>query len=219
METKDYSIDILKLAKKYAGTHSDYCKLFGDYDDYVQELILAVLRRLSKYDSAKGSFGTFCYIIFKHRTIMEIVYYEREKRKHSEISSNISVLDKEDSGTLEDLISDNTDLASDVENKIIYDRIKEHLNEAIFLYMDGYTMNEIADKLNITHQAVSQRIAKCKRDLEVYLETGDLSNFVRRKNWGSLKEARERYCKEHNISIRTYFRRKKNNTLNEGEVK
>ena len=219
METKDYSLDILRLAKIYAATHNSYSNLFGDYDDYVQELVLAVLNRLQDYDSNRGSIGTFCYVIFKHRTIMEIVSKNRVKRKHLKISSNMSMFNKENSDTLEDCLSDGKDLSNDITNKILFDNLKEYLDPSILLYIEGYTMNEIADKLNVTHQAVSQRIAKFKRDLEVYLETGDLSNFVRRKNWGSLKEAREQYCKEHNVTVRTYFRRKANNTLNKGETK
>lgn len=201
--------DIMKLSLAYAHKHKRAEKLFESFEDYVQELRLFVLEKLDKYDSDKGEFSTFCYLCF----VTRVRYQVRHFKKQLKTVSMEEIIEDDTMLKIKDVIPDpncvsEDDILSDIDNKA---QVKKFINclsdETLMHFYFNMNHTEIAQLTQRTHQNVSSKISKDLHRVKEMLNSGKL--VIRRDN---CKRAEE-YAKAHHCSVRTYYRRKKENTL------
>lgn len=202
--------DLFKLSLAYAHRHPSATKYFDSFEDYVQELRLFVLEKMNKFDPDKGEFSTFCYLCFINRIRYQVRHYKRQPQT---ISIDTPV-DSDEQLTIVDTIPDNSpsedDILSNITDKMFIQKFIKCLSDETLMYFYfDLTHKQIAKITNRTHQNVSQKIIADLERVRKVLATGKLKLANRTNNVGKA----EAYAKEHNCSIRTYYRKKKENNL------
>jgi len=140
---------IVKISNKY--------KINGyDKEDIIQECIFSLYIAIRDYNfNSKLSFKTFLYFIIKKRIYSIIRNSNRQKRIKDfiELKENIN------------LIEDNKVLEK-IENKEVIEKVKDKLSEleskVLELYLDNYTINEIAKILNLNLKTIDNTHKRIK---------------------------------------------------------
>lgn len=139
--------------KKYFHRYDDSSRF---RDDYISAGMLGLVKAAGTYDQSKkiafSSYG--CRCIFN-----EMAMFRRDVQfKHQDtLSLSMPIQDaKEDTLTLEDTIpSYDERTAMDIFNEL---KLLPEEREILIYRYQGYTIREIAQMMNITHQRVSQRV-------------------------------------------------------------
>ena len=143
----------------------------ADLDDIAQEVMIALSTKLSSYDREKGAFRTWLRTVVRNHTLM---FFRREstRSKYTERFQAESVLFNEES-------SDEFDKQFDTEweqhvIKIAMDKIKgsfsENAEKVVNLELQGYDVNEIAEKLNMNTSAVYKMRTRIKKSLILQIQ-------------------------------------------------
>ena len=159
MIEKDLTLDILKLAKKFAKQNERFAVNYDTFDDFTQSLICEVFSKLHLYDSNKGSFSTWCFSVFKTRTLKDI--HQHFKIYTNETKSLNDYVD--DDNTYLDIISDDIDYQADIENRLfikyLYQKILPKLSNEFKQYIfENKTFSEIARQSNLSKQYIGKKI-------------------------------------------------------------
>lgn len=200
--------DICRLSLAYAKRHPSAVKFFDSFDDYVQELRLAVIEREHCFNPDKANFSTYCYLCFVNRIRMQVRIYKSNPRPLSlddiventnrEIETFVDITPDTKLPTEDDLIE-----AMD-RQKFIDKCFKELSDESIMYFYLNTTQRQIAAVTNRTYQNVGQKIDKdIKRIRRKFVEHKPV-----KKRYGIGKSDAEAYMKKYNCSIRTYYRHK-----------
>ena len=200
--------DIYRLSLAYAKRHPSAIKFFDSFDDYVQELRLAVIEREHYFNPDKANFSTYCYLCFVNRIRMQVRICKSNPRPLS-LDDIIENTDREIE-TFVDITADTSlptedDLIDNMDKQKFIDKcFKELSDESIMYFYLNMTQRQIAAVTNKTYQNVGQKIDKdIKRIRRKFVEHKPV-----KKKYGIGKSDAEAYMKEHNCSIRTYYRHK-----------
>lgn len=164
-----------------------YFVIGGDREDMIQEGMIGLYKAICDFDSRKlASFRGFADLCITRQMITAIKSASRQKHipLNSYISLDKPIFDEESDRTLLDIIEGST--FSDPEEllvkreKYVYVRLKltELLSDleqkVLYLYLDGYTYQEISTQLNRHVKSVDNALQRVKRKLEDLLKTKDL---------------------------------------------
>ncbi len=134
-----------------------------DQEDVVQNVFLDVFRGIANFN-ADSAFSTWIFRIAKRKAIQHLRHRRRQRRKERRTISieTMKSSKSEEEGQYElcdDKSQERVDVASEVHKWLA--RLPEKQREAIELsHLQGWKQREIAEKLNLTREAVAQRITR-----------------------------------------------------------
>jgi RNA polymerase sigma factor (sigma-70 family) len=141
---------IHKLAHKYK--HSGV-----PFEDLVQEGMIGILEAKAHFDSAKNvKFSTYAVYWIKKRMLNAIA----NEKKHSLDAMQL------DSNTVSEK-TDTTTKNADIDSSLLKDMPEIEKKVILMLYQEQLTLNEIAQKLNITRERARQTKEKALRRLKI----------------------------------------------------
>lgn len=192
-----YENNATRLVKYFISRHRNEVIYFDSYDDYEQELLLAIWKALPLFNSDKGTFSTYVFTCCRNFLFIKIRQSKTSKRDGVTIS-----LDEEigDGITLKDSIESSDKSIEDCisEEEIMRKIINLLCYESKLYFIEQISQTEIAKKLGVTKSEISRRIGKNIRKVKRVILRGEDPNK---------QTCREIACM-NGISIRTYFRRK-----------
>ena len=117
-------------------------------DDLIQDLVLHLYNKYSKYDETKGSFSTFAFMCFKN-------YLYDHQKNNPEILVNVD----------NELFIDNY---TDYDKKMIIDEILPVISKDNIMcdWLNGLSINEIAKKNGKHRTSISRYIHKKIEELK-----------------------------------------------------
>ena len=170
---KKYSNLVSMLAKKYLRL---YKNIGLEYDDLFQEGMLGIIKALNDYDTRSTIFYTYASLCAKREMDKLIKTQTRKKRMilNECVSINGFINDNQDL-VLEDAIPSKFDLAKEYECFDIYQRMmKARFNfnlidsSILELKINGFSLSEIAELLDLTYKKVDYRMRKIRKILVNY---------------------------------------------------
>lgn len=202
---ENLALDIIKLSKKFASMHKDYVGIYNTFDDYVSELSTLVVKNIDSYDPEKGKFSTWCYKVFSQKTLKDLM--KSMKKNENQYLNSLDQPINEDGDVLMDVIPEDRNYQEDIEENLyakdIYKKLYPYLSFELKSYViDNKTIPQIAKEMNISKQGLYNKIEKEIQNIRLALEQDNL-NLLRKTRKVAID-----YCKEHNCSLRTYYRRK-----------
>lgn len=182
---EDASNELINRYKAVARARaSSYFMAGADQDDLIQEGMIGVFKAIRDYDPSKGaSFRTFAELCIQRQIISAVKGASRLKHAplNESVSLNRPVADSdENSGTLEELLADDTE--TDPERLLLMredvNYISANLNEILSalelqvwkMYINGSSYREIAEKLDKTSKGVDSAIQRAKKKLAEILD-------------------------------------------------
>ncbi len=151
---------IKACAAKYK---SDYL----EYDDVIQECMIALFKAILSYDNTKGVlFVTYASTCINNAAVSATRAATRQK--HKLLNSAIPFIDVDNATNVvspgpEDLIVENenyTTALKDIENRL------SHLEKSVLAaFLDGKTYSQIATELNISQKTVDNALARVRAKL------------------------------------------------------
>lgn len=165
-----------------------YFLVGGDKEDVTQEGMIGLYNAICDYDQNKiTSFRAFADLCITRQIITAIKAATRQKHTplNTYISLNKPIYDEDSDRMLIDLIEESR--VSDPQELIIYEenlkRLKSKLSQALSdfeykvlnLYLDGYTYQEISDKLNRHVKSIDNALQRIKRKFEQFNGMKELS--------------------------------------------
>ncbi len=126
--------------------------------DVMQDVFLKIWRKIGEYEPGKASLYTWMMNIARNASID---LYRKEKDKHMiDIEEQVSVVDR---GNQEHIDVNTIDLRG------LVDKLKPERKVLLDLvYLQGYTQQEAAEKLNIPLGTAKSRIRTALQDLKLY---------------------------------------------------
>lgn len=138
-----------------------YCRDSEAQKDLEQEILVALWKSFSKYDT-KYKWSTWMYRIALN---VAISYYRKESRRKETFTSTekaVIVADSEENGVSHD----------DVQRLYRYIGQLKKINKALMLlYLDGLRYKDIAEILNLTETNVATKIQRIKLQLKKEFST------------------------------------------------
>lgn len=165
-----------------------YFLVGGDKEDVTQEGMIGLYNAICDYDQNKiTSFRAFADLCITRQIITAIKAATRQKHTplNTYTSLNKPIYDEDSDRMLIDLIEESR--VSDPQELIIYEenlkRLKSKLSQALSdfeykvlnLYLDGYTYQEISDKLNRHVKSIDNALQRIKRKFEQFNGMKELS--------------------------------------------
>lgn len=160
------------LYKKVWNTNNRSLYNEVETEDFMQELMVELWKAYEQYDSKLGNcFST--YLHFKLLKGVRDATYSRYSQKNQHnglISMDAELGDTE--MEMKDLFKSDADTSENLEYKelinLILDNIEEEEVEILKVIMDRqiYTVQDYADKHNITRQGANQRVIKLREKLK-----------------------------------------------------
>lgn len=182
------------LIEKYKGivlhiikTKSLFLSTNGNREDLIQEGLIGLHRAIENYDEELGSFESYAHIVIHGHLITAIKASNRYKHqvlnnsisldKKIEDNNNLTLLDlianREDvrynynQATPEDILFENESKEYYFNN--LYKKLSQMEKEVFELYIDGYSYEEITQKLNINTKRVDNTLQRIKQKLRELL--------------------------------------------------
>lgn len=150
-------VNNLNMAHDIAWRYYKKFSTYADYEDFKSEALLGLTKAAKTFNpNLKLAFSTYAYRVMQN----EILQYLRQFRKiptisiYSETGDNLEILDK-----LASNIDIEEDLFDEVCLKELYDCIEglpERLKTIIRYRLNGMTMVEIGEKLNLSQPQISR---------------------------------------------------------------
>lgn len=142
---------ILGMAKKY-------CHNAMDAEDLAEETVYKILLNKNKYDSSK-SFRPWCSVImlntyitlYNRDSLIKFEKFEKADYAHSHLSADDVLLKNELDKIIEEC------------------RLKSCSVDCVIMYADGYSYDEIANKMNIPLGTVRSRISFARNMIKQYI--------------------------------------------------
>lgn len=170
---KKYSNLVCMIAKKYLRA---YKNIGLEYDDLFQEGMMGVVKALNDYNASDTIFYTYASLCARREMEKVIKAQTRKKRMtlNNAVSINRCVGNSEDL-LIEDIIASNYNLEEEYE---AYDRYKKILerrfdfelidSSILELKVNGFSIREIANLLELTYKAVDYRLRKIRKTIKKY---------------------------------------------------
>ena len=188
--------DVVRLVKYYVSTHKQSARFFDSFEDYLQELLLRVLKALPLYDESKGSFSTYIMACCHNHVLQKIRILNSPKHNGIVVSLNEEIYE---GITLEENLANPTNIANEfLLDKTIRNIKKMLIPESYKFYINGFSQTEIAKQLGVTKSEVNRRIRRNIRKIKKYIDQGAIPKQLTCFEMAKLQ----------GISLRTYFRRK-----------
>lgn len=163
-DEENFYMDNINIAYQLAWK---YYKKFRGYID-IEELksicLLGLVKAVKSFNKELGfNFSTYAYRVIQN----EILMFNRTNKKwNKNISLSTEIYDTEDM-SLEDIIDTNFDIEEGVSNSIYIQKLYEEIDsmypryKKIILYkLQGMTMCEIGEKLNLSQPQISRDYQK-----------------------------------------------------------
>ena len=156
-------------------------KLFligSDQDDLIQEGMIGLYEAVKSFKNEKASFKSFAGICVRRQMISAVKSATRNKHKplNSYISLDKNVYDQDTDAAFITSISNNSpqNPESIVIDKEDFDGIESKINNTLsklelnvlMLYLDGYSYQQIADKIEKDVKSVDNAIQRIKKKIE-----------------------------------------------------
>ena len=150
-----YEENAPKLVSMFIGKNKQFIKLFGDYEDMGQTLLLKLWEVLPKYSAERGKFSTFCCKCCYNECLMKI---RKESRKTWNEVSQEELL--AEGFKIEDTLSTkDLDLFEQHEKASLLEAIKPMLDETTSAYyLEDLKQVDIAKQEGIAQTYVSRKI-------------------------------------------------------------
>ena len=160
-----------------------YFLVGADREDIIQEGMIGLYKAVCDYEFDKqASFRAFADLCITRQIITAIKSATRKKHTplNTYVSLNRSVFEGDSERTLMDMLSGAA--VSDPEELFIgrenYETVAAHIDQslsrleknALSLYLQGYSYQQIADALKITTKSVDNAIQRVKKKLEARLQ-------------------------------------------------
>ena len=140
----------------------------GEFDDLYQEGMIALLSAMRKYDPSRfGNFEAYASKCVKNRLIdavrRDLLDSDRENKVFTVLrDSFIEIVPDPESKVIED--------ESAVELKqVILDLLSAFEASVLDLYLEGYTVKEISEKLGKNIKSVDNAVVRIRNKLKQYL--------------------------------------------------
>ena len=138
-------------------------------DDIVSMIFLKVWEKRHQWDNAKGHFMAWVYVLAGH-TIIDVL---RRDKSGIEVPFITSGDDKLNANEISELVSNETPehsigdvIFSEVVEKLLSNIPNEVIKQCWMLFhLHGYTINQIAENLQITDTAVKLRSHRCSLEM------------------------------------------------------
>ena len=174
------------LARRYARLvrrcARPYFLTGGDYDDLTQEGMIGLLKAIREYDPSRSdNFEAFAVLCIR-RQIYDAV--RRSKRKDGHLQ--IEFVEFTESSDQERLSG--VKFQQDPETELLAKESAQEIQSALSgllsvfetsvlrFYLEGYTVSEIAQRLQKERKSVDNAIGRIRRKLAEYLQKGDNRN-------------------------------------------
>ena len=145
----------------------------ADYDDFVQDLFLALLARRAKYQPARGEPNAFIHTVIEHAAadLLRGRCAEKRRRQHRREKPAENCADPKHGWEEED-----RDLVGDVRDAI--DRLPAVRRDLARLLLDSLSVSEIAREYRVTRDTVYARI----RSVRHQFERDGLRDYLRKES-------------------------------------
>lgn len=139
----------------------------GDSEDLLQEGMIGLFNCLDSYDSEKGEFLPFAKMCIRRRIYTAINHANAEKNKPmiSAVPLDVKVQSMEAS-PLEIVLG--IDLLTKI-NEYIATKLSATEQDVVNLYTQGYTHEEIAEKLNKTYKSVDTALQRGRKKIQGFI--------------------------------------------------
>lgn len=161
-----------------------YFLIGGDQEDLIQEGMIGLYKAIIDFDKEKlASFKGFATLCITRQIITAIKTATRKKHipLNTYVSLNKPVYEEETDQMLIDIIAEpkvtdpQTILVHRDQFIYVQDKLSEQLSRfeqnVLLFYIEGYTYQEISDKLNRHLKSIDNALQRVKRKLEQLLET------------------------------------------------
>lgn len=198
LEEKLILENILLIRKCIKDLHL-YWQTEDEFQEYYDAGLDGLIKGVRTYDESKGKISTWCIPCIRNE-IFHLITKKNYKKNKNEYGKDISLNctiseDSEKNIEYGDLIPDlNTNIELEVEKKFEIERLlravnslrneKDKLVVKMYYGLEEYeprTYESIAKYLNVTREAIRQRITRAKKNLKQYLEKNDRDIFVKKK--------------------------------------
>lgn len=161
-----------------------------DIDEYYDIAAFGLCKAAIKYDSSRGIFSSFAYECIKSEIYHQWSYDTRERRIPSSLiySYNTSY-DKESQewrnfGLIDMMWNinsrDTADIVIEEEKNLKFLSLLKEDEQLIVKYLvSGFLHGEIADRINVSRQAVSQKVRYIRKKWSEYNEKGYITKQKR----------------------------------------
>lgn len=140
----------------------------GDKDDLLQEGMVGLFHAVTNFDENKGSFPAFVKLCVARQVIDAV------KRDNSD--KNRPLKEHIDIANLENMTAESTPLGDLLEKefserieKITREKLTSVEQKVIKLFVDGYSYEDIATRLQITYKAVDGAMQRARKKLLLHL--------------------------------------------------
>lgn len=140
-------------------------------EDILQELVIFLYQKLEDYDETRGEITTYAYAIVKNK-YLQLKYNQKKRINYSSLDKIIS----EQGVSILDIIKDDSDLEENCYKERVLNLIKPMVKPALQLWLEGYTQQQIADKLGVKFQTiVSKQIKENILEIREWCKNNDIN--------------------------------------------
>lgn len=150
----------------------------SEQDDLIQEGMIGLYEAVKNFKNDRASFKSFAGVCIRRQLISAVKTATRNKHKplNSYISLDKNAYDSENDSAFIDSISDNSpqNPESIVIDKENFDGIESKINstlsnlelKVLMFYLDGYSYQQIGEKINKDAKSVDNAIQRIKKKIE-----------------------------------------------------
>ena len=140
----------------------------GDKDDLLQEGMVGLFYAVTNYDENKGSFPSFVQLCVARQIIDAVKRENSDKNRPLKEHIDISVLENTsgEQTPLENLLE--KEFSTKI-SEIMEEKLTASERQVIKLFADGYSYEDIAEKLNKTSKAVDGAMQRARKKLLSHL--------------------------------------------------
>ncbi len=155
--------EIDKMIWGFIQTHRNFEYLFDSLEDWHSVLMLHVIERIDKFDPNRSKLVTYVYVCCWSKCLL----VAREKKRELKIDYCLNnIVGDERQNEMVELIADEN--GSNLDDCVFVKEIKPKICDELKMYIDGYTQNEISQKIGLSQSGVIKRIINNKQDLKKY---------------------------------------------------
>jgi RNA polymerase sporulation-specific sigma factor len=139
----------------------------GDKDDLLQEGMVGLFYAVTNYDETKGSFPSFVKLCVVRQIIDAVNKDNSDKNKPLREHIDISEVNITDESTPLEYVLKKEHIERIVQ--ITNEKLTSTEKQVIKLFSEGYSYDDISEKLQITYKAVDGAMQRARKKLLLYL--------------------------------------------------
>ena len=150
--------EVIRIVKSFVWKNKNFVDFYGDMNDFEQEMLLQVFSNIHKYDENKGKLASWIYAVCSNKA--KCVYKTvKNKLRLNKCRSLSECVDDLNLISLEEIISDYVDFEETIVDKITVDKLKPLMSDDFkSKYLNNATCKDIAERKNLTKQAISKKL-------------------------------------------------------------